>query len=505
MTVMDKLVRRILTSRVYEAAVETPLDTARQLSRTTGNRVLFKREDLQPVFSFKLRGAYNKIVHLSDEERGRGIITASAGNHAQGVAYSAMQLGIRAVIVMPRTTPEIKVEAVRSLGARVVLHGDSYSDAAAHCLRLKKEQEMTFVHPFDDELVIAGQGTIAVEILRQCPERVGKIFVPIGGGGLIAGIATYIKAICPQTEVVGVEPVDSNAMARSLEAGHRVHLDSVGIFADGVAVKKVGSLTYNLCRRFVDEIVLVDTDEICSAIKRIYQDTRSIAEPAGALGVAGLVKYVRDRGITGQTLVAVNSGANMNFEGLGHVAERAQIGEKREALFAVTIPEKAGSLKRFCLDLVKERNITELNYRLAGRERAHILLGIAIQDGQERHAFALQMTRKGFESIDLTDNELAKIHVRHMVGGRSSEARREVLYRFWFPERSGALRSFLEAMSEIWNISLFHYRMQGGDYGNVLIGLEIPPHEDSKYHRFLNKLGYRYLEETDNAAYHVFM
>ena len=502
---MDKIIRHILSSRVYEAAIETPLDIAPQLSRSTGNRVLFKREDLQPVFSFKLRGAYNKIAHLSDDERCRGIITASAGNHAQGVAYSAMKLGIKAVIVMPRTTPEIKVTAVKGFGAEVILHGDSYSDAAEHCQCLMKEHAMTFVHPFDDELVIAGQGTIAIEIMRQCTERVDKIFVPIGGGGLIAGIAAYIKAIYPETDVVGVEPVDSNAMAQSLDAGHRVCLDSVGIFADGVAVKKVGSLTYNLCRRFVDEIVLVDTDEICSAIKRIYQDTRSIVEPAGALAVAGLVKYVQNRGVTGQTLVAVNSGANMNFEGLSYVAERAQIGEKHEALFAVTIPEEAGSLKRFCLDVVKERNITELNYRLANREKAHILIGTAIKDEQERHAFAVQMTQNGFENVDLTDNELAKTHVRHMVGGRSSEADREVLYRFWFPERSGALKSFLEAMSESWNISLFHYRMQGGDYGSVLIGLEIPPQDDAKLHRFLNKLGYRYLEETNNEVYHLFM
>jgi threonine dehydratase len=502
---MDKLVRHILTSRVYEAALETPLDGAPQLSRSTGNRVLLKREDLQPVFSFKLRGAYNRIAHLSEEERRKGIITASAGNHAQGVAYSAMKLGIRAVIVMPRTAPEIKVNAVRNFGAQVVLHGDSYSEAAEHCQRLVAESAMTFVHPFDDELVIAGQGTIAVEILRQCRDKVDKIFVPIGGGGLVAGIAAYVKAISPETQVVGVEPLDSSAMAQSLEAGHRVALDSVGIFADGVAVKKVGSLTYSLCRRFVDEIVLVDTDEMCSAIKAIYQETRSIVEPAGALAVAGLVKYVNSRGTTGETLVAVNSGANMNFEGLSYVAERAQIGEKHEALFAVTIPERPGSLKRFCLEVVKERNVTELDYRLAGRDKAHILMGIAIRDGEERLAFSARMTRSGFANTDLTDNELAKTHVRHMVGGRSPEARREVLFRFWFPERTGALGAFLESMSESWNISLFHYRMQGGDYGSVLIGLEILAQEDAGFQRFLNKLGYHYHEETGNEAYRLFM
>ena len=502
---MDKLLRHILTSRVYEAALETPLDGAAQLSRSTGNRVLLKREDLQPVFSFKLRGAYNRIAHLSQEERRRGIITASAGNHAQGVAYSAMKLGIRAVIVMPRTAPEIKVNAVRNFGAQVVLHGDSYSEAAEHCQRLVAENAMTFVHPFDDELVIAGQGTIAVEILRQCRDKVDKIFVPIGGGGLVAGIAAYVKAISPETQVVGVEPLDSSAMAQSLEAGHRVALDSVGIFADGVAVKKVGSLTYSLCRRFVDEIVLVDTDEMCSAIKAIYQETRSIVEPAGALAVAGLVKYVNSRGTTGETLVAVNSGANMNFEGLSYVAERARIGEKHEALYAVTIPEQPGSLKRFCLEVVKERNVTELDYRLAGRDKAHILMGIAIRDGAERSAFSAQMTRSGFANTDLTDNELAKTHVRHMVGGRSPEARREVLFRFWFPERTGALSAFLESMSESWNISLFHYRMQGGDYGSVLIGLEILAQEDAGFQRFLDKLGYHYHEETGNEAYRLFM
>jgi threonine dehydratase len=502
---MDKLIRHILTSRVYEAAIETPLDTAKLLSLKTGNNVFLKREDLQPVFSFKLRGAYNKISHLTAEERSKGIITASAGNHAQGVAYSALKLSIRAVIVMPVTTPEIKVSAVKHFGAEVILHGDNYTEAAEHCQRLKEKYDMTLVHPFDDELVIAGQGTIAVEILRQSANKVDKIFVPIGGGGLIAGIAAYVKAISPETRIVGVEPADSNAMSLSIEKGHRVVLDSVGIFADGVAVKKVGSITYNLCRRFVDEIILVDTDELCSAIKCIYQDTRSIVEPAGALGVAGIIKYAKINGITGETLVAINSGANMNFERLSYVAERSQMGEKHEALFAVTIPEEPGSLKRFCLDIVKDRNITEMNYRLASREKAHIMIGIGIRDEEERHKFALQMTLNGFANTDLTDNELAKTHVRHMVGGRSTESRREVLYRFWFPERSGALRTFLEAMSESWNISVFHYRVQGDEYGNVLIGLEIPPVDDHKFSHFLNKLGYRYLNETDNDVYHLFM
>jgi threonine dehydratase len=492
-------------SKVYEAAIETPIDYAQYISRNTNNRVLIKREDLQPVFSFKLRGAYNKIAHLSEEERKKGIITASAGNHAQGVAFSAMKLGVEAVIVMPRTTPEIKINAVKNFGANVVLFGDSYSDAADHCNQLVSQNGMTFVHPFDDELVIAGQGTIAVEILRQFTEKIDRIFIPIGGGGLIAGIAAYIKTISPETKIIGVEPVDSNAMSLSLEAGHRVCLDSVGIFADGVAVKKVGSLTFNICRRFVDEIVLVDSEEICSAIKMIYQDSRSIAEPAGALAVAGLVKYVSTRNISGENLVAINTGANMNFERLSYVAERAQIGEKHEALFAVTIPEIPGSLKRFCLDVVKDRNISEFNYRLANRDQAHILVGLTIDNELERVKFSRDMTENGFEHLDITGNELAKTHVRFMVGGHSSEARGERLYRFLFPERSGALSTFLENMSASWNISLFNYRMQGGEYGSVLIGLEITPDNDAMLQLFLKKLGYRYQEETDNPTYKLFM
>ena len=502
---MDKLIRQILTSKVYEAAIETPLDHARYISKSTANHVYLKREDLQPVFSFKLRGAYNKIAQLNDLERRKGIITASAGNHAQGVAFSAMKLGIRSVIVMPRTTPDIKVNAVKNYGAEVVLYGDSYSDAAEHCQELVSRNGMTFVHPFDDELVIAGQGTIAVELLRQSKDPIDRIFVPIGGGGLVAGIAAYMKAVSPETKIIGVEPVDSNAMALSLEAGHRVCLDTVGIFADGVAVKKVGSLTYNLCRHYLDEIILVDSEEICSAIKLIYQDTRSIAEPAGALAVAGLIKYAAERNLSGETMVAINSGANMNFERLSYVAERAQIGENREALFAITIPEEPGSLRRFCLDVVRDRNISEFNYRLANRDKAHILLGLTTVDEKERLEFSRQMTAGGFENQDITDNELAKTHVRYMVGGRSVEARREVLYRFLFPERSGSLGSFLENMSENWNISLFNYRMQGGEYGSVLIGLEILAEDDARFQRFLKKLGYPYQDETENPAYRLFM
>jgi threonine dehydratase len=499
------MLKMILTSRVYEAAVETPLEEAAGLSRDLGNRVLLKREDLQPVFSFKLRGAYNKIAHLSEEELGRGVIAASAGNHAQGVAFSAKKLGIRAVIVMPVTTPRIKVAAVEGYGAEVILHGDSYSEAAEHCDRLVAENGMTFIHPFDDELVIAGQGTIADELLRQSAGRFDTVFVPVGGGGLIAGVAAYLKALCPEVRIIGVEPVDSDAMSRSLKAGRRVHLDSVGIFADGVAVREVGKLTFDLCRRFVDEIITVDTDEICSAIRSNYQATRSIVEPAGALGLAGLKKYVRERQISEQTLVAINSGANMNFERLRYVAERTLIGEKQEALFAVTIPEQPGSLKRFCIEVLGERNLTEFNYRLAGREAAHIFVGISTKDEQERLAFGRLLGECGFPSVDLTDNELAKTHIRYMVGGRSPEAGDELLFRFWFPERPGALARFLETMGANWNISLFHYRLHGGDYGRVLIGLEIPAGEKERLRGFLDNLGYRFVEETANPAYRLFL
>jgi threonine dehydratase len=433
------------------------------------------------------------------------VIAASAGNHAQGVAFSARRLGIRAVIVMPVTTPRIKVAAVEGYGAEVVLHGDSYSDAAELCARLAGERNLTFVHPFDDELVIAGQGTVADELLRQSAGRLDAVFVPVGGGGLIAGIAAYLKALCPQVRVVGVEPFDSDAMARSLEAGRRVSLDSVGAFADGVAVREVGGLTFDLCRRFVDEIVRVDTDEICSAIRTNYQATRSIVEPAGALGLAGLKRYVRERGVTGQTLVAISSGANMNFERLRYVAERTFIGEGEEALFAVTIPEQPGSLKRFCSDVLGARNLTEFNYRLSGREEAHIFVGISTRDREERVAFGRLLEERGFRSVDLTDNELAKTHIRYMVGGRSRDAGDELLFRFWFPERPGALARFLERMGGSWNISLFHYRMQGGDYGRVLIGLEIPASEKAQLRGFLDGLGYRYVEETANPAYRLFL
>ena len=502
---MKNLIKNILTSRVYEAAVETPLEESLWLSNKLNNRVLLKREDLQPVFSYKLRGAYNKIAHLSEEELAKGVIAASAGNHAQGVAYSARQLGIPAVIVMPFTTPQIKVSAVEALGAEVVMHGENYSEAADYCQTLATERQMSFIHPFDDDLVIAGQGTIADELLRQSAGRMDAVFVPIGGGGLISGIGGYLKELCPEVRVIGVEPMDSDAMSQSLAAGKRVQLESVGIFADGVAVREVGERTFEIARNVVDEIVLVDTDAICSAIKDIFQATRSIVEPAGALAVAGMRKYVREHSWVGKSLVAINSGANMNFERLRYVAERTMSGERQEALFAVTIPEQPGALRRFCAEIVGDRNITEFNYRLADRTGAYIFVGITVLDELERAAFSRQLSEAGYDNEDLTDNELAKTHVRYMVGGRSNSAGHEFIYRFWFPERPGALGKFLSAMGGNWNISMFHYRAQGGDFGRVLIGLEIPEGEESALQTFLDNLGYRYIAENDNPAYKLFL
>lgn len=502
---MQKLLRNILTSRVYEAAIETPLEESATLSNALGNRVLLKREDMQPVFSFKLRGAYNKIAHLDQADRQKGVITASAGNHAQGVAYAAGRLGIPATIVMPVTTPAIKVAAVERLGGEIVLHGDNYSEAEERCRALIAETGRTFIHPFDDELVIAGQGTVADEMLRQSSGRMDAVFVPVGGGGLLAGVAGYLKLLCPEVKVIGVEPVDSDAMARSLAAGRRLKLESVGIFADGVAVREVGRLTFDICHKYVDEIICVDVDEICSSIKSIYQATRTVVEPAGALALAGLKRYVGRNGVTGQTLAAINSGANMNFDRLRYVAERSLIGEKREALFAVTIPEIPGALRTFCQHVIADRNITEFNYRLSARDQAHIFVGISTRGGEERYAFGRQLSEHGFEHLDLTEDELAKTHIRHMVGGKSPQARGERLFRFWFPERPGALGRFLDTMGAGWNISLFHYRTQGSDFGRVLIGLEIAEQENEALENFLSSLGYRYMEETGNSAYRLFL
>ncbi|HEY4037454.1 MAG TPA: threonine ammonia-lyase, biosynthetic, partial [Burkholderiaceae bacterium] len=483
-------------------------DPAPRLSERLGNRVLLKREDLQPVFSFKLRGAYNRMVRLAKAERRRGVIAASAGNHAQGVALAAQRLGCRAVIVMPITTPQVKIDAVRSRGAQVELHGDSYSDAQARAMQLQARHQLTFVHPFDDPEVIAGQGTIAMEILRQHhPDGKGPIhaiFVPVGGGGLISGVATYVKAVRPEIRVVGVQTTDSDAMARSLKAGRRVQLHDVGLFSDGTAVRVVGEETFRLCRDHVDEIITVDTDALCAAIKDVFQDTRAVLEPAGALAVAGCKSYAERERIQGRTLVAIASGANMNFDRLRFVSERAEVGEQREAVFAVTMPEARGSFKRFC-GLVGNRNVTEFNYRIADSTSAHIFVGVQITRRKEAEQLARVFRRAGFATLDLTDDELAKLHLRHMVGGRSPLAKDELLYRFEFPERPGALMRFLSSMSPDWNISLFHYRNQGADYGRILVGLQVPRGEKAALKRFVSTLGYRYWDESAHPAYQLFL
>ena len=496
--------RRILTSRVYDVAHETPLQAAPQLSVRLGNEVLFKREDLQPIFSFKLRGAYNRMAHMTPEERERAVITASAGNHAQGVAYAGQRLGLRTVIVMPATTPEIKVSACRARGAEVVLHGDSYSDAEAHAYRLQAESGMTFVHPYDDPLVIAGQGTIGLEISQQIHTGRYKVFVPIGGGGLISGIAVFLKSISPQVEIIGVEPDDSDAMYQSIGAGERVTLPQVGIFVDGVAVRRVGEHTFRLVQRYVDSIVRVNTDDVCAAIKDVFDDTRAVQEPAGALAVAGLKRYVEQQGTRGETLVALTCGANMNFGRLKHVAERAEIGEHREALLAVTIPERPGSFKRFCR-LLGGRSITEFNYRYAPRAEAHIFVGVQLERADQRTALLGDLAAAGYEALDLTNDELAVVHLRHLVGGRSPEAVDERLYSFEFPERPGALLQFLESLDESWNISLFHYRNHGSAHGRVLAGIQVPATDMGRFRESLQRLGYRHVDQSENPAYKVFL
>ena len=501
---LTQLLHDILKSRVYDVARETPLDLAPRLSRRLANEVLLKREDLQPVFSFKLRGAYNKIAHLREEEWARGIITASAGNHSQGVAYSARKLGLKATIVMPQTTPQIKVDAVRSMGATVELFGDSYTDAKAHCDTLVQDTGLTFIHPFDDPLVIAGQGTIGAEILRHSQDRLSVVFVPVGGGGLISGIAGYLKSLRPDIKVIGVEPYESDAMYQSLKAGRRVHLDHVGIFADGVAVREVGEVTFPIVQKTVDEIVRVSNDEICAAIKDIFDDTRTIMEPAGALSLAGLKAWVERERVRDQSMVAVLSGANINFDRLRFVAERAELGEAREALLAVTIPERAGAFREFCAALGR-RVVTEFNYRLSGRRQAHIFVGVATQSRQDAASLAAMLNAGGYETADLTDNEMAKLHVRHMVGGHAPEVRHERLCRFEFPERPGALTDFLDTLGGRWNISLFHYRNHGADFGRVLAGFEVEERDLPEFQSFLEALGYPYTPETDNPAYSFFL
>jgi len=496
--------QKILTAKVYDVAIESPLDLAPTLSRRIGNRVLLKREDQQPVFSFKLRGAYNKMAQLSAAERARGVITASAGNHAQGVALAAQRLRCKATIVMPVTTPSIKIEAVEARGAKVVLHGDSFSDAYAHSLKLQKKQRSTFIHPYDDPDVIAGQGTIAVEILRQWQAPIDAIFVAIGGGGLISGIASYVKRVRPEIKVIGVQPVDSDAMARSIAAGRRIKLDHVGLFADGVAVKEVGKETFRICRELVDDIVLVDTDAICAALKDVFEDTRSILEPAGALSVAGLKLWCERHRFRDRTLVAIACGANMNFDRLRFVAEQAELGEEREAILAVTIPERPGSFRQFCA-LLGKRNVTEFNYRYADSRIAHLFVGIEVTDRHETAQLLRAMHKRRIEAYDLSDNEMAKVHIRHLVGGHAPAAENEILYRFEFPERPGALMQFLNSMSRGWNISLFHYRNHGADYGRVLVGMQVPPSDKAGFRKFLDRLGYPCVDETANPAYRMFL
>ena len=496
--------KKILTARVYDVAIESSLDLARNLSRRVGNQVLLKREDQQPVFSFKLRGAYNKMVHLPKDQLQRGVICASAGNHAQGVALSARKLGCRAVIVMPVTTPKLKVDAVAALGGEVVLCGESYSDAYAHALTLQEAQGLTFVHPFDDPDVIAGQGTVAMEILRQHQGPIDAVFVAIGGGGLISGVASYIKAVRPEIKVIGVQTRDSDAMARSVRAGKRVLLNDVGLFSDGTAVKFVGEETFRITRKLVDDFIIVDTDEVCAAIKDVFTDTRSIVEPAGALGVAAIKQYVAANKCKGQTLISITCGANMNFDRLRFVAERAEFGEQREALFAVTIPEERGSFKRFC-ELVGPRAVTEFNYRISDAQQAHVFVGVAIAKRDEADKIERNFVRHGFPTVNLTDDELAKEHVRHMVGGRSPLAADERLFRFIFPERPGALMRFLSSLHPGWNISLFHYRNQGADYGRILVGIQVPHGDRKAFDTFLEALAYPCTEETDNPVYRLFL
>lgn len=495
---------RILNAQVYDVAIESPLDFATNLSRRTGNRIHLKREDLQPVFSFKLRGAYNKMARLTPEQLARGVICASAGNHAQGVALAAQKMGVRAVIVMPQTTPAIKVEAVRAREAEVVLAGESFDEAYAHARQLEAAQGLTFVHPYDDPDVIAGQGTIGMEVLRQHPRPLDVVFCCVGGGGLIAGVAAYIKRLRPETRIVGVEAVDADAMAQSLARGERVKLDHVGLFADGAAVKLVGEETFRLCQQYVDEIIRVDNDAICAAIKDVFEDTRSILEPAGALAVAGAKAWLAREQAEGLSVVAVASGANMNFDRLRFVAERAEVGEQREALLAVSIPERPGSFRAFC-GLLDGRSVTEFNYRLADGALAHVFVGVAIRDRSEVATLVARLAEQGLSALDLTDDEMAKSHLRHMVGGHAPMADNELLYRFIFPERPGALLRFLDNLRSGWNISLFHYRNHGADHGRVLVGMQVPQAERDAFQAFLDGLGYDCIEETHNPAYKLFL
>lgn len=501
----QKYIEKILTARVYDVAEETPLEIAPRISKRLGNSILLKREDLQVVFSFKLRGAYNKIYRLNDDQKKRGVVAASAGNHAQGVALAGSNLGVKTTIVMPRTTPDIKVDAVRDLGGIVKLVGDSYDEACDYAVALAKEKDLVFIHPFDDPDVIAGQGTIAMELLRQHPDPMDVVFVPVGGGGLIAGISSYLKHLRPDIKIIGVEPEDTPTLYRAMEKNRRVDLKEVGLFADGVAVRKVGKETFRIANKLVDEVILVTTDEICAAIKDIFEDTRTMMEPAGALAMAGIKKYVAEKKVQGQTLVAINSGANINFERLRHVTERAEIGELREALLGVTIPEEPGSFRVFCETLGK-RGITEFNYRYADNRDAQVFTGVKLSGGNEEKIRIISDLREaGYPVEDITDNEVAKVHLSHMVGGHAPSINNEIVYRFIFPERPGALLKFLTSMGKKWNISLFHYRNHGSAHGRVLVGVQVPPKERGAFKQSLKDLGYQYWDETDNPVYRLFL
>jgi threonine dehydratase len=494
----------ILTARVYDVAQETPLEHAPNLSKRLNNQLLLKREDMQSVFSFKLRGAYNKMAQLPPDILAQGVIAASAGNHAQGVALGASKLGTKAIIVMPLTTPQVKVDAVKARGGEVILYGDTFDEACGYARQLEVEKSLTFIHPFDDPHVIAGQGTIGMEILRQYQKPIHAIFVAIGGGGLISGIGAYVKRIRPDIKIIGVEPVDADAMYQSLKAGKRVKLPQVGLFADGVAVREVGEETFRLCQEYLDDIILVDTDDTCAAIKDVFEDTRSILEPAGALAIAGAKAYVEREQIEGQTLVAVACGANMNFDRLRFVAERAELGEHREAIFAVTIPETPGSLRKFG-ECMGRRSLTEFNYRIADEKIAHIFVGVQVENRADAAKMVETFEAQGLQTIDLTDDEFTKLHLRHMVGGRSPLAHNELLYRFEFPERPGALMKFVNSMSPNWNISVFHYRNNGSDYGRIVVGIQVPPNEMKEWQAFLDTLGYRYWDESQNPGYKLFL
>ena len=501
---LNDYVKKILEAHVYDVAIETPIDRMNILSKELHNNILVKREDLQPVFSFKLRGAYNKINNLSKKEQAKGIIAASAGNHAQGVALAALKKKISATIVMPRTTPSIKVSSVKNMRAKVILYGDTFDEAYEYSLKLKKSQNLTFIHPYDDPDTIAGQGTIGMEIVRQYPGELHAVFVPVGGGGLIAGVSAYIKYLRPNIKIIGVEPEDSACLYQALKDGKRSILPHVGIFADGVAVKQIGKETFKIAQQCVDEVITVNTDEICSAIKELFNDTRSIAEPAGALAVAGLRKYIKRDNITDANLLAIESGANVNFDRLRHISERSEIGENREAILAVTIPEKPGSFRRFCKAL-KKHSITEFNYRYSDTAEAQVFVGIQLDQNEDRQSIIEDLVNKEYKVVDLTDNELAKLHIRHMVGGRSKNNQDEQIYRFQFPERPGAISSFLESMDSKWNISMFHYRNHGSAFGRVFLGLEVPLSDRKQLKSFIKNLNYNFTDENENPAYKLFL